>query len=205
MTVAEEQKRLNQEIARELDKYQVMLEYGRIFLDRDKRIRDGYKWVKLAKRCCLTGAAIDIATSVITGIFSSEVFNVYIPIMLGVLALTIIIYVAILYKCREQISHLIEDEDRIVFEKLMDDLQSYLHHLGEWIKDVDSHIKQKKDVVDRIKLDLAVAKSKQANDVNRISKIQGDLDASIDKEAHRLASLRLEQFRIYIYENEQKS
>jgi len=50
MTVAEYQKRLNQDIARELDKYQVMLEYGRMLLDKDKRIRRSYKWISLSKK-----------------------------------------------------------------------------------------------------------------------------------------------------------
>ena len=42
MTRLEKQKRLNREIAIELDKYQVVLEYGRLFLDRDKQIRDNF-------------------------------------------------------------------------------------------------------------------------------------------------------------------
>lgn len=198
MTVAERQKRLNQEIARELDTYQVMLEYGRMFLDRDKEIRKSYKWITLAKTGCLSGAAIDIAVSVITAIFSSEIFASYLPVMLVVLALAIIIYVAILYKNRNKISQLIEDDEREEYKKLMDEMQDYLHKLGEWLKDVDSHIQQNSTVIGNIEKDLAVAKSKQANDVNKISNIQGKLDNELDAEARKLAELRLRQLKIFI-------
>lgn len=201
MTVAERQKRLNQEIARELDTYQVMLEYGRMFLDTDKEIRKSYKWITLAKAGCLSGAAIDIAVSVITAISSSEIFTRYLPVMLVVLALAIIIYVAILYKNRNKISQLIEDDERDEYKKLMDELQDYLHKLGEWLKDVDCHIQQNSTVIGNIEKDLAVAKSKQANDVNKISNIQGKLDNELDAEARKLAELRLRQLKIFIYDN----
>lgn len=201
MTVAEEQKRLNQEIATELDKYQVMLEYGRMFLDRDKAIRDSYRWLSFAKAGCFTSAVLDIIVSIVSAIFASEHFAKYLPIMLGVFALAVLLYVIMLFVHREGIGNLIGKKDKAEFEKLMDELQSYLHDLGEWLKDVDSHIKQNKTVIDRIDKDLAIAKSKQADKVNKISNIQGILDMTMNSEARNLAELRLQPYKQYIYDN----
>lgn len=202
MTVAEQQKRLNQELAQELDKYQVMLEYGRMLLDRDKQIRKSYKWVTLAKCSCLGGAAIDLGVAAVTALLSSDLFVNYLTIMLAIFVISIFVFVAILYKNRNKISKLIDDDEKETFVGLMNELQEYLYKLGEWLKDVDSHIQQKSEVIRNIEKELAVAKSKQANDVNKISIIQGKLDEAIDNEARRIASLRLQPFKAYIYENE---
>lgn len=61
-----EQQRLNLDIAYELDKYQVMLEYGRLILDRDKAIRDKYRWMSFLKIGCLSGTAIEFLFTVLT-------------------------------------------------------------------------------------------------------------------------------------------
>ena len=92
-----EQQRLNEEIAYELDKYQVMLEYGRIYLDYDRAIRKKYAWMNYAN-----------------------------------------------FMHRKQVANLISAEDKDKLKSLLDNLQTYLHKLGEWMKDVDSHNKQKR-------------------------------------------------------------
>ena len=43
MATKSEQQRLNEEIAYELDKYQVMLEYGRMYLDNESKARKNLK------------------------------------------------------------------------------------------------------------------------------------------------------------------
>lgn len=202
MAIKSDQQRINEEIAYELDKYQVMLEYGRLFLDRDKAIHDKHKWMNYAKTGCLSGAAIDIAISITTSIFSTEAFVKYLPWMLIILVAAIAIYFVLLFSHRKRLANLISKDDKEELKHLLDNLQEYLHKLGEWLKDVDSHIVQKKGVLDKIRTDLAVAKSKQAADVNKLSDIYGDLDTELDEKAHRLASDRLKQYIRFIYEQD---
>lgn len=45
------QERLNNCIAEELNKWQPILEYGRIYLDEDKALRDKYRWLIWIKTC----------------------------------------------------------------------------------------------------------------------------------------------------------
>ena len=97
MTRLEKQKRLNREIATELDKYQVVLEYGRLFLDRDKQIRDNFKWVSYVKKGCLTGGCIDLIIALLTAFISSELFNKYYVHLIVILVLTIIIYIVVIF------------------------------------------------------------------------------------------------------------
>ena len=129
MTRLEKQKRLNREIATELDKYQVILEYGRLFLDRDKQIRDNYKWISYAKKGCLTGGCIDLIVALLTAFISSELFEKYYVYMIIVLVLTIIIYIAIIFINRKKIAQKLNDVDKNQLIKLLDNLQDYLFML----------------------------------------------------------------------------
>lgn len=200
-----EQQRVNLDIAYELDKYQVMLEYGRLFLDRDKSIRDKYKWMSFVKGGCLSGAAIEILVALITAFVSAETFTEWLPYMFVVFLISLILYVAFLYAHRKAISKLVSKEDKAELDVLLDNLQKYLNQLGEWMKSVDSHIEQTKTVVVEIDKALAIAKSRQADDVNKLSRIYGPLDEALDAKAHELASVRLQQFKQYIYKYEQES
>lgn len=155
MIIMSEQQRLNEEIAYELDKYQVMLEYGRIYLDYDRAIRKKYAWMNYAN-----------------------------------------------FMHRKQVANLISAEDKDKLKSLLDNLQTYLHKLGEWMKDVDSHIKQNKSVLDIIEKDLAVTKSQQAKEVNKLSEIYGELDEERDAKAHKMAEERLQQYKRFIYDYE---
>lgn len=197
-----EQQRLNLDIAYELDKYQVMLEYGRLFLDRDKSIRDKYKWMLFVKSGCLSGVILEIAVAVITAIVSADTFTEWLPYMLAILLFILLLYVAFLFAHRKAISKLVGKDDKDELVVLLDELQKYLNQLGEWIKSVDSHIEQNKTVVVEINKALAVAKSRQAGDVNKLSRIYGPLDEALDAKAHELASARLQQYKQYIYEYE---
>ena len=197
-----EQQRLNLDIAYELDKYQVMLEYGRLFLDRDKSIRDKYRWMSFAKIGCLSGTAIEFLFTVLTAFLSVETLTKWWPYILAVLLLSLILYVVFMFAHRKAISKLVSKDNKDELEVLLDNLQKYLCQLGEWIKSVDSHIKQTKEVVVEIKGALAVAKSKQADDVNRLSHIFGTLDETMDAKAHELANARLQQYKQYIYADE---
>ena len=194
-----EQQRLNLDIAYELDKYQVMLEYGRLFLDRDKSIRDKYKWMSHVKGGCMSGVAIDITIAIITAIISADTFSKWLPYMLIALVLSLLLYILFLFAHRKAISKLVSREDKVRLERLLDNLQKYLHQLGELLKSVDSHIKQTNEFVGGIDKSFAVAKSKQADDVNELSRIYGTLDETLDAKAHELANARLQQYKQYIY------
>lgn len=200
-----DQQRVNLDIAYELDKYQVMLEYGRLFLDRDKATRDKYKWMSFVKSGCLSGAAIEILVAVITAFVSAETFTEWLPYMLVVFLISLILYVVFMYAHRKAISNLVGKEDKDELGVLLDNLQKYLNQLGEWMKSVDSHIEQTRTVVVEIDKALAIAKSRQAEDVNKLSRIYGSLDEALDAKAHELASARLQQFKQYIYKYEQES
>lgn len=205
MEIRSEQQRVNLDIAYELDKYQVMLEYGRLFLDRDKAIRDKYKWMSFVKSGCLSGVILEVAVAVITAIVSAETFTEWLPYMLAILLLILLLYVIFLFAHRKAISKLVGKEDKDELGVLLDNLQKYLNQLGEWMKSVDSHIEQTRTVVVEIDKALAIAKSKQADDVNKLSRIFGSLDEALDAKAHELASARLQQFKQYIYKYEQES
>lgn len=202
MAIKDEQQRLNEEIAYELDKYQVMLEYGRIYLDNDKAIRKKYAWMNYAKKGCLSGITVDLIIAVTTQLFSSASFSTYLPCFLVVLVLGIVMYILFLFTHRNRIANLISADDKSELKTLLDTLQAYIHKLGEWLKDVDSHIEQKKGVVDKIGKDLAIAKSLQANEVNKFSEIYGELNGEIDAMARKVAEERLQQFKRYIYDYE---
>lgn len=202
MATKSKQQRLNEEIAYELEKYQVMLEYGRMYLDDDKAIRKKYAWINYAKKGCLSGLAIDLIMAIVTKLISSESFSAYLPYILIVLVLGMTLYLLFLFMHRNRIAKLISAEEKAVLKELLDNLLSYLHKLGEWMKDVDSHIEQKKSVLDLIEKDLAVAKSQQAKEVNKLSEIYGELDEERDAKAHKLAEERLKQYKRFIYDYE---
>lgn len=202
MATKSKQQRLNEEIAYELEKYQVMLEYGRMYLDDDKAIRKKYAWINYAKKGCLSGLAIDLIMAIVTKLISSESFSAYLPYILIVLVLGMTLYLLFLFMHRNRIAKLISAEEKAALKELLDNLLSYLHKLGEWMKDVDSHIEQKKSVLDLIEKDLAVAKSQQAKEVNKLSEIYGELDEERDAKAHKLAEERLKQYKRFIYDYE---
>lgn len=202
MTTKSEQQRLNEEIAYELDKYQVMLEYGRIYLDEDKAIRKKYEWMKYAKKGCLSGIVVDAILAVATQMISSEYFSIYLPYFLIVLVLGLLLYLLFLFMHRKRIAKLISAEEKGELKELLANLHSYLHKLGEWMKNVDSHIEQKKSVLDIIEKDLAVAKSLQAKEVNKLSEIYGELDKDRDAKARMMAEERLQQYKRFIYDYE---
>lgn len=202
MATKSAQQRLNEEIAYELDNYQVMLEYGRLYLDDDKANRKKYAWMNYAKKGCLSGIALDLIMAVATKLISSESFSAYLPYVLIVLVLGLILYLLFLFMHRNRIAKLISVEEKAALKELLDNLQSYLHKLGEWMKDVDSHIEQKKSVLDIIEKDLTIAKCQQAKEVNKLSEIYGELDEERDAKAHKLAEERLKQYKRFIYDNE---
>ena len=202
MATKSAQQRLNEEIAYELDNYQVMLEYGRLYLDDDKANRKKYAWMNYAKKGCLSGIALDLIMAVATKLISSESFSAYLPYVLIVLVLGLILYLLFLFMHRNRIAKLISVEEKAALKELLDNLQSYLHKLGEWMKDVDSHIEQKKSVLDIIEKGLAIAKCQQAKEVNKLSEIYGELDEERDAKAHKLAEERLKQYKRFIYDNE---
>lgn len=202
MATKSEQQRLNEEIAYELDKYQVMLEYGRIYLDDDKSICKKYAWMNYVKNGCLSGIAVEMIMAIATQLISSEFFLTYLPYFLIVLVLGLILYLLFLFMHRNRIAKLISAEEKAALKELLANLHTYLHKLGEWMKDVDSHIKQNKSVLDIIKKELAVAKSLQAKEVNKLSEIYGELDEERDAKAHKMAEERLQQYKRYIYDYE---
>ena len=202
MVAKSKQQRLNEEIAYELDKYQVMLEYGRMCLDDDKAIRKKYAWMNYAKNGCLSGMAIDLIMAGATKLISSEFFGVYLPYFLIVFFLVLIMYIFFFFIHRKQIAKLIGAEEKATLKELLDNLRSYLHKLGEWMKEVDCHIEQEKSVLDIIEKELAVAKSQQAKEVNKLSEIYGNLDEKMDDKAHQMAEERLIQYKRFIYDYE---
>ena len=202
MATKSEQQRLNEEIAYELEKYQVMLEYGRMYLDFDKAIRKKYAWMNYAKNGCLSGMVADLIMAVTTQLISSESFSAHLPYFLFILLLGLILYLLFLFMHRNRIANLISAEDKAKLKTLLDNVQAYLYRLGEWMKDVDSHIKQNKSILDKIEKDLAVSKSQQAKEVNKLSEIYGELDEERDAKAHKMAEERLQQYKRFIYDYE---
>lgn len=199
MTKDDLQKRINQDIEEYLNTYQVMLEYGRLLLDKDKSIRDSYRWIAMARKGLFASAMIEIILWIVNHFLSAEVLEKYMPIIITLLTLSILAYVFLFYYHRKKLANLLLKDDKKELMRQLDDLQSFLNQLYKWLKTIAYGMSPTMDLLNEIKDGLSVAQSKQDANTNRISVIQGELDPELDQKAHEIATKRLEPYKKLFY------
>ena len=204
MTREEIQKRVNQDIEEYLNTYQAILEYARLFIDKDKKIRANYKWIKIARKGLLTGAILNFLLWIADKVIANISLETYMPVFILSLVIFVLSYIVLVYLKRNQIASLIENDEKKELVCLMNNLQLFIDQLFRWLKVVDYGQKPSIDNIVNIKGELAISLNKQLLETNRISEIQGLLDPELDKTAHEIATERLQSYIIYFYPYEER-
>ena len=196
----QEQKELSKIILDELKTYQSILEYGRVLLDKDKEIRDKYKWITLIKNKVVlpANASFDLI-SIITTCFIPTTSLIIISV-LGLLLLGCIL--SIRYAFRDDINRLINKDDKKTMKEYLDIVNDYLLNLDRWIKDLSPNYKRRVDYINEIKTNLQIEKRKVKSIENGLSELYGKIDSVLEQIAQNHATERLLQYLDYIYEKE---
>lgn len=189
------QEQLNNCIAEELNKWQPILEYGRIYLDEDKALRDKYKWLTWLKTCWPWSLGLTILEGAISLLCSQTILYV----LLGVFALITIAASIIIYHNRKIISKFASEIDKSELISLLEVTNSYLSKLGRWLAELDSHFKVVSSKVVSIEKEYIEARSNQLPNDNKFSRIHGNLNEDWVYRAKTLADKRLQPFKQYIY------
>jgi hypothetical protein len=190
------QEQLNDCIAEELNKWQTILEYGRIYLDEDKAVRDKYKWLIYLKNSLPWGLLLTFAD----GIASCFCDETILLIMFPILVIFSLIALFVFYKKRNTFSKLVDDKEKNKLENLLDLTNKYLAKLTHWLINVDSHIKLTYRNVNDIEKEFIVAKTIQLPNDNEFSCIFGNLNPIWVTRAKDVANERLQPLKYYIYE-----
>ena len=190
------QAQVNNCIAEELNKWQPIFEYGRIFLDEDKALRDKYKWLIFLKKYLPWGFCL----TVIEGIFSFLSNITFMYVVLGFFILFVIVSIIIIYCNRITISKIIDTEKRAELEGLLELTNNYLSKLGRWLAELDSHFKVPSSHVTSIEKEFIEAKAIQLPNENKFSMIHGNLNPEWVARANDFADKRLQPLKLYIYE-----
>lgn len=192
----DKQKRINTDICYELDKYQVILEYGRLLLDEDTRVRRKLKWLDFPANQLYFSFVADI----IAGLFSFSQSIEWLKRISIVLFVLIIGIFLLRFIFRKQLSKLLRKEERANIESDLSKVGEYISFLGIWLGRLDSHNNSDKKVVNLIEWDLDKERKNIEKITNDLSYLYGPIDYRIEKEARRIAELRLEQYKRFIYE-----
>lgn len=205
MTKDSLQKRINQDIEEHLNTYQVILEYARLFLDKDKQTRANYKWIKIAGKGFFSGTALSIILWIEDKAIPSIsiTFETYMLVLILLFVIFGVGGIVLAYWKRHQIACLIEKDEKKELARLMDNLHMFINLLILHLKTVAFGSKPSNDTLVNIKDELARALDKQLSEVNRISKILGPLDPDLDKKAREIATERLQPYIKYFYPYEQ--
>jgi hypothetical protein len=190
------QERLNNCIAEELNKWQPILEYGRIYLDEDKALRDKYRWLIWIKTCWPWSFGLTI----IEGIISLFCGQNLLYILLGVFVIVTIAVSLIIYKNRNVISKFASESDKSELNRLLENTNSYISKLSRWLAELDNHIKVSSTTVKSIEKEYIEARANQLPNDNKFSRIHGNLNEDWVERAKNLADKRLQPLKQYIYE-----
>lgn len=190
------QEQLNNCIAEELNKWQPILEYGRILLDEDKNLRDKYKWLIPIKRYWPWGVVLTLSDGMISHICNVKLLWV----LFVLLVLLMIIVIVIIYNHRGVFAKLVDKDNRKELESLLDITNNYLLTLGRWLVDLDSHKKLTSTRVNDIERAFIEAKTNQLHCENKFSIIHGHMIPEWEMKAKDYADKRLQHYKQYIYE-----
>lgn len=190
-----EQERINTAIAYELDKYQVILEYGRVMLGASDDVKRKYYWAMIPNWVIVISVVADIISAMVGSIANIE-FLLYIA---SAVFFLLICFFVVRFTIRKDLSLLMKREEYYELDSLLKNQNSYLSKLARWISLVDINIQVKKTVIEQISKELEIAKSEQEANINKISNIFGKLKPEWEERAKDFANKRLEQFKRFRY------
>lgn len=190
-----EQERINTAIAYELDKYQVILEYGRVMLGASDDVKRKYYWAMIPNWGIVISVVADIISAMVGSIANIE-FLLYIA---SAVSFLLIYFFVVRFTTEKDLSLLMKREEYYELDSLLKNLNSYLSKLARWISLVDINIQVKKTVIEQISKELEIAKSEQEANINKISNIFGKLKPEWEERAKDFANKRLEQFKRFRY------
>lgn len=190
------QEQLNNYIAEELNKWQPIIEYARIFLDEDKALRDRYKWILYIKRCLPWSFFISLLGAVLS--FYNDIF--ILTVILGICVIFIIIAAIFIWSQKEKLSRLVEEKERMELEHLLDSTNKYISRLKRWLAELDSHSKVSAKDVSSIEKQFVEALAENLPNENRFSIIHGNLVPEWEIKAKQIADERLQPLKQYLYE-----
>lgn len=190
-----EQERINTAIAYELDKYQVIFEYGRVMLGASDDVKRKYYWAMIPNWVIVISVVADIISAMVGSIANIE-FLLYIA---SAVFFLLICFFVVRFTIRKGLSLLMKREEYYELDSLLKNLNSYLSKLARWISLVDINIQVKKTVIEQISKELEIAKSEQEANINKISNIFGKLKPEWEERAKDFANKRLEQFKRFRY------
>lgn len=193
-----EQKQLNDDIAQELDKYQIILEYGRVMLGESDEIKKKYRWITDLNN----GAVLGFVADILLAIVGSVSGNHWLFVIFAIITLFLLIYMFLRYRIRKEISHILSPDKEQQLQKLLNGLNGYLSNLAKWLRAVNSHIKADDKTIELTNHDFETEKPKQESQINEISNIYGKLNPEWEKRAIDFAEKRLEEFKRYRYAQE---
>lgn len=190
------QEQLNNNIAEELNKWQPILEYGRIYLDEDKAIRDKYKWLVIIKEHWAWGLLLTLIEGIVS--FISKITFLY--ILLGLFLVITIAAIVVIYIHRKTISSIVNEKDKTELEGLLDKTNSYLSSLGRWLAELDSHKKLSSQKVSQIEKEVIKENAIQLSNENKFSRLYGNINPEWEERAKNYADKRLQPFKLFLYE-----
>lgn len=189
------QEQLNNYIAEDLNKWQPIIEYARIFLDEDKALRAKYKWLIYIKNYLPWGFLISLFGAVLS--FYNDKVILYIT--LGVLCAFMVAGTYYIWRQKDRLSMLVSKKERKELENLMDSTNKYLSKLKRWLAELDSHFKVKTNDVISIEKQYLEAQAEILPCENRFSIIHGNLVPKWDERAKQIADERLQPLKQYTY------
>lgn len=198
------QQRINKDICYEFDKYQVILEYGRIFLDETSSIERKYRWLKLSSS---TSTIITLCIEIVCTILGSiNLISFPIIIALGsFIFLAFILYMTLRFIFRKPLGIMISKEERTELCSILDKLNGYLSELDKSIRLVDVNVKTPNNLLKQIDNHINLEKTKIESSINELSRLYGTLNPEWEKKARQFANNRLEQYvRFTIIEKNEK-
>jgi hypothetical protein len=185
------QEQLNNCIAEELNKWQPILEYARIYIDEAKDFRKNHLWANCWKPTLLIEGLGTVICAIISKIEDLSVLC-YIGIFLFLL---LCITAFVCYKYRKKLV----SKDEI--EKLCNlsvNLNKYIIRLQTWLVSLDNRKKVTKAEVDCIEKEYRQAVVSMADVEEQFSNIHGNIIPEWQKRAKEYAAKRLEPYKQYI-------
>ena len=189
------QEQLNNYIAEDLNKWQPIIEYARIFFDEDKALRDRFKWLLYIKRCLPWSFLISLLGAVLS--FYND--KIVLSVILVTCAVFIIIAAIFIWLHKEKLSRLVDEKDKMELEYLMDSTNKYISKLKRWLAELDSHTKVSTKDVASIEKQFMEAQAEVLSNENRFSIIHGNLVTEWNVRAKQIADERLQPLKQYTY------
>lgn len=190
-----EQQRLNESICYELDKWQIRKEYGLIMLDKDKDIRNRYKWINYLKKSIFASMLLDVSSFLFSIVSDSCIAWIITIVLMAIFLFVTLTY----YKLRKELYFLLADTTRDELVDLLERLNSYISKLGFWLEELDSHIVAESAKIQQIRQDYYIEKSSANSLENKFSFIFGELNDDFQNKARTYAEQRLIQYQRFIY------